>query len=73
MEELVDVRKGIYWGCRSKKSNFPTSMMISVPSEAREMLGIEPPARPKFKVLVDRDRRRIIYELQDVEKDRKED
>ena len=68
MEELVDVRRGIYWGCRSKKSNFPTSMMISVPSEAREMLGIEPPARPKFKVLVDRERGRIIYELQDLEK-----
>jgi len=23
MEELVDVRRGIYWGCKSKKKEFP--------------------------------------------------
>lgn len=63
MEELVDVTKGSFSGGKSSKGT--RAVAVYIPPEARRFFDIKPPLKPRFKVYLDRERKRVIFELQD--------
>ncbi|MDI6886647.1 MAG: hypothetical protein QMD22_10005 [archaeon] len=63
MEVLVDVVKGSFAGLES--SDGTRAIAVYIPIEARKFLNLRPPLKPRFKVFLDGEKKRIIYELQD--------
>lgn len=63
MEILVDVVKGSFTGREAPDGT--KAISVYLPIEARKFFDIKPPLKPRFRVFLDRDKKRVIFELQD--------
>lgn len=63
MEEMIDVVKGYFGG--QKYANGTKAVIVYIPTDARKFLDLKPPLKPRFKVFLDKEMKRVIFELQD--------
>lgn len=63
----MDVVKGYFFG--PIYTDGTKSLAVYIPPEIRKSFNIRPPLKPKFNVFLDKEKKRIIFELQEFVKE----